>query len=403
MPRLQMRLLNAVTLTTLFLANVVSVACIDENLSLQGPKRKLQHSFISREGCFGYGHIQFEGVGIFQRPLTTGNPDECCAACQARDDCAGWEFRACCNHCSLWSDITKVNDCVSGDCVAGIVDRNLRYRQTEEYREIPAERRYNGLDMTCQQRKYYGDISSVMVACNEVMRRCAPSSVKAEQRPLPYVGPDCEFDEDMNYYGSDYNDGFTELKLTPADCCRRCMQDRSCHAWTRTFSGQCWLKWEVPPEHQWLKVAGDVSGKRQHLNATCGPTFTGYFIDSFNDWEKAVPEGVETPEQCCQECINRNACLVWSFFEGECRILYSPSNNMVRNPDAISAFAITAPPSCDGSSESAATPLDIALAYNVDCASILISGPGESREGCRGGRQANNIFTSTYERISGIV
>lgn len=54
-----------------------------------------------------------------------------------------------------------MNDCVSGDCVAGIVDRtpnlvfpltlkrfligSLRYRQTEEYREIPAERRYNGL------------------------------------------------------------------------------------------------------------------------------------------------------------------------------------------------------------------------------------------------------------------
>lgn len=42
------------------------------------------------------------------------------------------------------------------------------------------------------------------------------------------------------------------------------------------------------------------------LNATCGPTFTGYFIDSFNEWEKGVPEGVETPEQCCQECINLN-------------------------------------------------------------------------------------------------
>jgi len=182
------------------------------------------------------------------------------------------------------------------------------------------------------------------------------------------------------------------------------MQDRSCHAWTRTFSGQCWLKYEVPPEADWIEVAGDVSGKRQHLNATCGPMFNGYFIDSWNWWEKDQNVNTaESPEHCCQECVQRNACLVWSFFEGECRLLYSLNNNMVRNEDAVSAFAITAPPNCDGSAASAATPLDIALAYNVDCASILISGPAEAREGCHGGRQANRIFTSAYERISGLV
>ena len=232
-----------------------------------------------------------------------------------------------------------------------ILVERLRYRQTEEYHEIPAERRFNGqqlisiqnlnavpgLEMTCEQRQYYGDISSVLAACIEVQRRCAPSSVQAEQISLPYgaimsfflvwviflVGPDCQFDENMNYYGSDYNNGFVELKLTPADCCRRCMQDRGCHAWTRTFSGQCWLKWEVPNQNQWRTVPGDVSGIRTRktmplalliritlfadFNATCGPTFTGFFIDAFRDEEKRIPENpVETPEQCCQECINVN-------------------------------------------------------------------------------------------------
>ena len=74
----------------------------------------------------------------------------------------GWEFRACCNHCHLWSDITKVVQCDDGDCVAGITSgknptpcyrhiltlsmlEDYRYRQDDEYLEVPGERRFNGV------------------------------------------------------------------------------------------------------------------------------------------------------------------------------------------------------------------------------------------------------------------
>lgn len=136
------------------------------------------------------------------------------------------------------------------------------------------------------------------------------------------MGPDCEFDENVNYYGYDYNNGFTTLTLTPADCCRLCMRARGCHAWTRTYSGQCWLKYAIPPEADWRPVQGDVSGKRQRkqspdplwcsmfsadLNATCGLRFDGFFIDSWRPDEIAIPEEpVETPDECCQHCIENN-------------------------------------------------------------------------------------------------
>lgn len=88
------------------------------------------------------------------------------------------------------------------------------------------------------------------------------------------VEPECFFDEGVNYYGSDYNVGFTELTLTPRDCCRRCMRDRGCQAWTRLSSGQCWLKFEVPDKWKWRYVEGNVSGRRErkysprHLHST---------------------------------------------------------------------------------------------------------------------------------------
>ena len=67
---------------------------------------------------------------------------------------------------------------------------------------------------------------------------------------------------DTNGFGYDFNDGFQEKTLTPEDCCRQCLRNRGCRAWVRTASGNCWLKFDVPPKLNRIRISGDVFGIR---------------------------------------------------------------------------------------------------------------------------------------------
>lgn len=61
------------------------------------------------------------------------------------------------------------------------------------------------------------------------------------------------------------------------------------------------------------------------------------------------------------------------------------------------------PEDCSTSNETLGnSPLDIAKAYDVECASILVNGPQEPRSNCEGKQAANSIFNQTFERMQSI-
>ena len=79
---------------------------------------------------------------------------------------------------------------------------------------------------------------------------------------LPVKCASDEMKTDTNLYGFDFNNGFEEVVLFSEDCCRKCMEAKNCRGWTRTASGQCWLKFDVPDSDNVEMLIGDVAGVR---------------------------------------------------------------------------------------------------------------------------------------------
>lgn len=122
---------------------------------------------------------------------------------------------------------------------------------------------------------------------------------------------------DVVFYGTDYNNGFTTLTLTPEDCCELCIRDRTCHAWTRLASGQCWLKYDDLASHEIRSETGSVSGRR--MRKIVLEEFVLEKCLDFNATWKIEAQGIliypsspslgfslsfETKDDCGQACVD---------------------------------------------------------------------------------------------------
>ena len=157
-----------------------------------------------------------------------------------------------------------------------------RYRGEDHTHALPlssTDSSVSGLGLTCKEKSRYTSVSAVLAACGKVLRHCATAAREVDPVPLPSGTPvssilsmlnrthlpvKCASDEmktDTNFYGFDFNNGFEEVVLFSEDCCRKCMEAKKCVGWTRTASGQCWLKFNVPDDNE-VQLMGDVSGLR---------------------------------------------------------------------------------------------------------------------------------------------
>ena len=180
---------------------------------------------------------------------------------------------------------------------------------------------------------------------------------------------------DANFYGFDFNNGFEEVVLFPEDCCRKCMEAKKCVGWTRTATGQCWLKFHVPDDKEVQKLIGDVSGLRPSKHATisdrisrsepsavlkveCGQPIHGITYKMENPDLSIVIENVTDADQCCQHCANKHrrypslslfsycfflGCHVWSFFplEKKCVQNFNFDGVKTKHPNVTTAFMVT--------------------------------------------------------------
>ena len=149
-----------------------------------------------------------------------------------------------------------------------------------------------GRSLTCKERRTYLRTSQVLFACHQLQQRCGAAEEDFERRPLPpgkasgsvfspltfCIAVSCGRDEmleNTNIDEGDVNSGLDERTLTPEDCCLKCMETRRCVAWSRTATGQCWLKGSVKETQNTTDFIGDVSGPRVNIAAHRAVVGTG--------------------------------------------------------------------------------------------------------------------------------
>lgn len=152
----------------------------------------------------------------------------------------------------------------------------------------------------------YNDIGNVMVACRQVQKQCAPALKTLDPVPLNFskarfqnslskilspARPDCSITKGVVYYGNDFGDGFTTLTLSPEECCLLCLQKRTCKAWSRLGSGQCWTKWNLSSEEDWRSEEGSTSGIRSGTKSVF--SFCDTILETLPISAKSGPEAMD--------------------------------------------------------------------------------------------------------------
>lgn len=377
------------------------LACVvGQSTDSNEPTSDPTKNYFPREECSARNDIIFRGNNIYERAIAVNSPEECCQECEKRpQNCVAWEFHACCNDCWVYSSISEVRDCGGSGCIAGTLKSlpDDQKKIIDDFVFRPIERSFKTLESTCRQQDFYETVAAVLAACEEVKSLCDEANEKAEPIYISPIAETCQMQYDTNLYGSDYNNGFIELTLTPEECCMKCMEDRGCRAWTRTYSGQCWKKWQHDPTSA-RKISGDVAGVREHLEAICGEQ-----VDGIRYSGESQEDPANTTEECCKSCTENQSCLFWSFFDSPetnttmCRQLYSPFSLFEKIEGAVSAHMLTKPIECNGEEKKLATPREVARMHDIDCASILINGPQREKKRCKDKDQANEIFKSAIE------
>lgn len=163
-------------------------------------------------GCVNLSGYDFQGYDIYAHAISITDPAQCCAACNAVQNCAGWVFSA--------PDACWVKHNTSGA---------LQPSPTSNQKLVAGHR--------CTS------CGSIELPADKLPKR---DYLKAAE--LPVQGDLAGFDGpcargNFDILGSDIMGGYFHVH-TPDDCCKACNMRSDCKAWTLAHK-ECWLKGAV--------------------------------------------------------------------------------------------------------------------------------------------------------------
>ena len=122
----------------------------------------------------------------------------------------------------------------------------------------------------------------------------------------------CVADIGVTRPGNTYNDPFSLITFSPTECCRFCLEDPFCFAWSRErVTGACELKSAAAiPVSDARFVSGVVGSTGARANVNRGECFAQQGV--------TYPGGpvLESPQTgsvnaCCELCRRDNECFSW--------------------------------------------------------------------------------------------
>ncbi|CAD7701832.1 unnamed protein product [Ostreobium quekettii] len=125
----------------------------------------------------------------------------------------------------------------------------------------------------------------------------------------------CSTDFNVDYRGSDINNGGSNIVGSAQECCDKCEATTGCESWTYVKSpgtlgtgrkvGECWLKRGYKPGYTSHPccTSGVVTGCEMETNYD----YPGRDINNGN------LETASSAEACCKKCRDRYNCVSWTY------------------------------------------------------------------------------------------
>lgn len=133
----------------------------------------------------------------------------------------------------------------------------------------------------------------------------------------------CDVEHDVDYLGSDINDGKKNIKGSWQECCSQCEATAGCVSWTYLkdpsvigvgrIVGECYLKNKF--RAGWRRNECCTSGSPLHEipthAATCvSETDVDYLGSDIIEGSKNIQH---SPEACCYQCLQTEGCVSWTY------------------------------------------------------------------------------------------